>query len=314
LALITELLRREIGLIEGSIFRGRAANLAGSNFDKALSFAPFASQHNYDQIVLIDTGNDHRLYGLWYFGIPTLIDTNHFSSPFFHLVTSRLLNYGPFGATHNQTTLTKFDPRVLAALGVRYVITDTAFDAGTALQLKLELDPYRSQYVYELPRPNLGDYSPTRVHVAPNATQAMQMMASPDFDFTKEVVLVESTETVAWTSATSSRVQVFRDHLEVHAESKSRSIVVLPIEYSHCLEFGLHSSRGDPIEVRRANLEQTAIVFSGSLEGNIAQRYGPFRNPGCRLADYADAKRLAISAVPWTIGNEASIQSHSLRR
>ena len=41
---------------------------------------------------LFYSGNDHRMYGLWYFGIPTLLEANQFSSPFFHLVNARLLN------------------------------------------------------------------------------------------------------------------------------------------------------------------------------------------------------------------------------
>ena len=68
------------------------ASVAGSDFEPELAFAPLITQRNYDVINLFHSGNDHRLYGLWYFGIPTLIELNQFSSPFFHLVNARLLN------------------------------------------------------------------------------------------------------------------------------------------------------------------------------------------------------------------------------
>jgi hypothetical protein len=125
-------------------------------------------------------------------------------------------------------------------------------------------------------------------------------MANPAFDFGKEVVLTDSLPDANWIPATKSRINVFRDHLELEAESDGRSILVLPVEYSHCLEFMLRSSASAPIEVRRANLEQTAIAFSRSVVGSIALHYGPFEHPDCRLADYRDAKVLALGAVPRT--------------
>jgi hypothetical protein len=299
---VADLLQREIGLQNGSVFRGRAVNLSGSRFLEDLQYVPFVSQHSYDQMVLVYAGNDHRLYGLWYFSIPTLIENNHFSSPFFHLITTRLLNTGKIASTHAQTALTKFDYRVLGALGVRYVVTDTviASNENSIQRLRFSVfEPVRYQYVYELMKLNVGDYSPTRVHVAADATTAMQLMALPSFDFSKEVVLLDGVGNADWVPALNSQINVFRDHLEVAAESNGRSIIVLPVEYSHCLEFSLRSTGPDPVEVRRGNLEQIAIAFSRSLRGSIALHYGPFRNSGCRLADYRDAEALGLKAVPW---------------
>ena len=297
---MTDYFQRQVGLVQGAPFRGRVANLAGSTFDKPLAFAPFASQHNYDQIPLVFSGNEHRIYGLLYFGIPILIESNHFSSPFFHLLTTRLLNDGPITSTHAQTALTKFDPRVLAAFGVRYVVTDYEPAVDVPLRLKLELVPSRTQFVYELERPNLGDYSPTRVHFLPDATAAIAKLASPLFDFSKEIVLTDAMASADLIPASKSEIKVFRDHLEISAESNGRSLLLLPVEFSHCLEINLYSGGAEPIEVHRANLEQTAIAFTNSLKGSIALRYGPITNSGCRLADYRDAARLKLSSVPRT--------------
>jgi hypothetical protein len=298
---ISDFLQREIGLSDGSTFRGRFASLAGSTFLEPWTSVPFVTQHSYDQIPLVYLGNDHRLYGLLYFGIPILMESNHFSSPFFHLVTTRLLNNEPILSTHAQTALTKFDPRVLTALGVRFILTDTKLDIDEPLRLQVDLGPKRSQFLYELARPNVGNYSPTRIYPVADATAAMKLMASSQFDFTKDLVLVEKIADADWVPASNSELRTYRDHLEVSAESSGRSIIVLPVEFSHCLEFNLQSDGPDPIEIRRGNLEHIAIAFSKSVQGSIALRYGPFTNSGCRLSDYRDANHLNLKAVPRSI-------------
>jgi hypothetical protein len=113
----------EIGLTEGSPFRGRIANIAGTDFEPQYAWVPFLSQHDYDAAVSFYTGNDHRNYGLWYFGIPTLIADNQFSSPFFHVINSRLLSSPTQKHVRQLTTITRFEPRIFALLGVRFVIT-----------------------------------------------------------------------------------------------------------------------------------------------------------------------------------------------
>jgi hypothetical protein len=298
---ITDFLQREIGLVNGSTFRGRVVNLAGATFLESWTSVPFVSQHSYDQIPLVYTGNDHRLYGFLYFGIPILMESNHFASPFFHLLTTRLLNNGPILSTHAQTALTKFDPRVLAAFGVRFVVTDTMLGNDEPPRLQIDLGPNRSQFLYELSHPNLGNYSPSRVHLVTDATAAIRLMASSQFDFDRDVVLVEQIAKAELVPALKSELTAYRDHLEVSAESTRRSIIVMPVEFSHCLQFHLQSDGADPIEIRRANLEHVAIVFSKSLRGSIALRYGPVTNSGCRLSDYRDANQLNLKAVPRSI-------------
>jgi hypothetical protein len=280
---ITDFLQREIGLAPGSAFRGRVVNLAGAHFLESWTSVPFVSQHSYDQIPLVYLGNDHRLYGLLYFGIPILMESNHFASPFFHLLTTSLLNNGPILSTHAQTALTKFDARVLAAFGVRFVLTESILDVEEPVRLQIDLAPTRPQFLYELSGPNLGNYSPTRIHLVADATAAVKLMASPRFDFAKDIVLVEQIAKAELVPALKSELTIYRDHLEVSAESTGRSIIVLPVEFSHCLEFQLQSEASDVIETRRANLEHIAIVFSKSIKGSIALRYGPFTNSGCRL-------------------------------
>src|SRR5262249_25553420 len=119
---ITQRLATEIGLREGAVFRGRVANLAGSEFMPEYDRIPFISQHAYDATLAFFTGNDHRYSGLWYYNIPTLIEDSQFSSPFFHVISSRLLSTRAQKHVRQFTTITQFKPRILSLLGVRFVI------------------------------------------------------------------------------------------------------------------------------------------------------------------------------------------------
>jgi hypothetical protein len=87
--------------------------------------------------------------------------------------------------------------RALQLLGARYYI---AGHEGLPLSaygnFPVSTFPYRRVggehglwYVYELPHPNVGNYSPTEVKTASSGTEIGAMMGEPSFDFTRQVVL-----------------------------------------------------------------------------------------------------------------------------
>jgi hypothetical protein len=80
----------------------------------------------------------------------------------------------------------------------------------------------------------------------------------------------------------------------VSAEAPGRALLALPVEYSRCLEFTWEPSGAESPLAVRANLDQTAILFSNRLEGRLALRNGPFVNPTCRLRDLRDAVRVEL--------------------
>jgi hypothetical protein len=87
-----------------------------------------------------------------------------------------------------------------------------------------------------------------------------------------------------------------RDGYRVKANSTGKSVLLLPIEFSRCWNITeLHS--GSPARLFRANLLLTGVVFEGKLDVRITFHTGPFNNPGCRLADRADSKAMAIENV-----------------
>jgi hypothetical protein len=293
---ITRLLQNEIGLTEGSPFRGRVANIAGTDFEPKYAWVPLVAQHGYDAAVSFYTGNDHRYYGLWYFGIPTMIEDNQFSSPFFHVINSRLLSSSTQKHVRQLTTITRFEPRILAMLGVRFVITSRPL-AGYTPKATLVVVPEHpdawSLFLYELPDVNTAGYWATRPTQVETTRQAMLRMIDPESAADSTVYEPLQTSLVA---GTASQLRVFRDHLIVEAESPGTSLLVLPIEFSHC--FDVRTLDSSQPRFLRANINQGALLFSGRLRAELHYRYNPWHF-NCRLRDIDDARRLKLSEVGW---------------
>ena len=74
------------------------------------------------------------------------------------------------------------------------------------------------------------------------------------------------------------------------ASSTGQSVLVLPVQYSHCWRI---TSGGDAT-LFRANLTQLGVRFSGNLQLELRQVFGPFWQSACRVADAADVERLQM--------------------
>jgi hypothetical protein len=142
-------------------------------------------------------------------------------------------------------------------------------------------------YIYELPRPNVGDYSPTEIMTATSGAEAMAILARPDFDFTKQVVL-SGPLGVPLVPASDVRLSIIRGGLRVSGRSAGTSLVVLPQQFSRCLR-----ARDGRVRFVRANLMMTGMMFSGDIETEILSDYG-ILSPGCRRADLGDMKQLDL--------------------
>jgi hypothetical protein len=142
-------------------------------------------------------------------------------------------------------------------------------------------------YVYEVPHPNLGDYSPTIAMTAETGAAAAAMMAQPDFDFTTRVVLSTAIDK-SLVPARNMQMSVIRGGLHLSGHSDGTSLVVLPQQYSHCLR-----ARDEGVRVVRANLMVTGVIFSGEIDTDVISDYGLF-TPRCRWADISDIKKLKM--------------------
>jgi hypothetical protein len=290
---IVDLLEQEIGLRPGAPFRGRVVNLAGARSSTEYLRLPFINQHNYDAMVAFFLGNDHHEYGLWFYGVPTLEDSNQVTSPFFHTVMARLLNPENVFFTRAHETAVLFRPDLLAQLGVRYVITGQPLANYRPLR-EIEFVAGRTLYLSELPDPNVSGRAATTATVAPNAADALAQLGAADMDFAHRVVLFEPLSPGPLTPVSRSELLVERGFLSISAEAPGRALLVLPVEFSRCLEFTWTVRGAEPPRIMRANMDQTAILFTGRIEGRIAYRTGPLVNPTCRMEDLRDAVRLEL--------------------
>jgi hypothetical protein len=298
---VSQFLAREIALQPGQPFRGRIASVAGSDFEPEWISAPLITQHNYDVVNLFLSGNDHRLYGLWYYGIPTLLELNQFSSPFFHLLNARLLNAPGSKDLRSYETQSVVNDRIMALLGVRYLLSNKLLPDRAPI-LHHRLAEGQDLYVYSLPDPNLAGYAVTQTRHATDAQGAINLLADPSLDPRKVAVLTEAMQLPPPLVPTRrSTLVVERGGYLVEAETAGTSLLVLPLEYSHCLRADLTASGPVPPRLLRANLAMAAILFSGEVKGTLKLRYGPLSS-GCRLADWREAEALRLGdAREWPI-------------
>lgn len=296
---VVNFLEREIALHPGRPLRGRVVNLAGGRWKSEYPQIPvelqipFVSQNYYDAMVASIIGNDHREYGFWFYDIPTLENSNHLSSPFFHFLVSRFLMPKGVLYTRPHETATVFNEKVLAQLGVRYTLTEEALP-GRVPALTFELDAHHRQYLYEVPNPNVAGRGVVRVTTARTAREALERLRSPDYDFAKEAVLFEPLPKTELVRVSHSSLIVHRGFLTVSAEAPGPALLVLPIEYSRCLQFTWLAAGTEPPQAVRADLDETAILFADRLQARIAFRSSPLENPTCRLHDWQDAVHLGL--------------------
>jgi hypothetical protein len=288
----TLILAEESGVRPGSVFRGRAANMTGRSMDRAVNWFDLIT---HDWVISGEIGNELRVTGLNFFGIPSLFEYVPTMTPAFYATTSRLLAMPGDVQMRSVSVLRNIAPRILAMLGVRFVITDAPFNGAAKLRADLPMKD-QTLYLLEIARPNLGDYSPTIVTKSLAAEDIIKRMGEEDFDPSREIIADVTAQELE--PARHSRLVFDGVSLKVEAESLGRSILLLPLEFSRCLESSSVQS-GKPL-LFRANLVETGVLFSGQLNLTLSIRTGPFLNPGCRLRDYFEVGALRIGEVPVT--------------
>ena len=287
---------RENRIQPSSPFRGRVASVAGSDFEPQWTSAPFITQHNYDGMNLFFSGNDHRMYGFWYYGIPTLFESNQFSSPFFHLVNARMLNAPGARDLRSYETQSIVNDRIMALLGVRYLLSDKLLPARVPV-LSYRLVEGRDLYVYSVPDTNLAGYAVTELRHAASGRQAIGLLADPALDPRTTAVLTTSDDLPALVPVTRSDLVVERGGYRVNADSPGTSLLVLPIEYSHCLRADPdHQSCRHDHACFGPIWPWPAILFTAHIEGTLLLRYGPLSS-ACRMEDWRDADALHIGGA-----------------
>jgi hypothetical protein len=241
--------------------------------------------------------NNYRRYlgnDLWVdplaFNIPMLNEFGHFSSPL-TFALARIF-FGKDGDEFDRTTVvfSRFDLRIARLLGVKMVATDASTIPGGTFVYGAKAGDTDLR-IFRIDDVNLGQYSPIRPRYVRTAADAIAAIKAVDFDPKLDVV-VESQVAADLVPATSSGVTVDRGPaLIVRATSPNRSLLVLPFEFSHCLEMKVMEGQAQLLPV---NLQQTGLLFDDKVEARITYRFGLFQDSRCRGEDHRRADDLRL--------------------
>jgi hypothetical protein len=239
----------------------------------------------------LDSGNDEMSLGLWYYRIPTLFEYNQFLSPEFHAVIKRALQQPPVAHQRNITVLDHPNARILQLLGVRYVLMQQP-DASLGA-LRVTEDRGGEQWgIIELPAPNLATYSPTSVEARSSLSGMLDFINDNEIDLTKRAVSLLP-ETDQLIPAIKSKLSLEDTDLRLQAESEGRSLIVVPLEFSHCIEIRQMSpDNSSAPTLQRIDGLLTGVVFKRRIDAVLSFRVGPLHNQMCRWADYRELKAM----------------------
>jgi hypothetical protein len=266
-------LRKALVPEPGGAFRGLAVTLSGGGEQARAAVGDLLAE-------------------LWITGIPTLEEYGQLISPPFHYLMTRGLGRPEDGyADRNRARITVPRLGLLRALGVRYLVAFGDVDGplrGDPSCRELPVGDEPGRRLYELARANRGDYSPVLARRAGSAREIVGLLLSPGVDLEREVIVTEPVE-APLVAARASTISFVDGGLKVSARSEGRSLLLLPLQYSHALR--MRPAAG--ARLLRANLAQTGLLFEREIDTFISLDFGFGRTAG-RAQDLADLRALGI--------------------
>ncbi|MBL9084254.1 MAG: hypothetical protein JNK76_20810 [Planctomycetales bacterium] len=299
---IIDELKLRVAIRPGDVFRGNVITVYGRESGPLynhISVPTNALPGGAYEFVATHFQTRMKWQDMWRDDLPTLDEYGQMvSPPMYYLMSRGLGSPDDYVSRNIMPDVKTFRFPLLAALGVRYAITDADWsDRGFAKCLEVVSKPGVPLRLYELPMPNLGNYSPVTSHLCPTAAGAITQMKEPSFDFRTEVVLHEPLD-VRLTPARNATMRFDKGGVHVEAESDGTSLLLLPVQYSHCLTINRTADGTTPakdIRFIRANIAQTGVVFCGKLNADFSFRFGLGDNVAARLADRDDVRKLELT-------------------
>jgi hypothetical protein len=179
----------------------------------------------------------------------------------------------------------------LKLLGVRYVLTPQS--GGSLGELRAAENRAGEPWgLIELSKPNLATYSPTSIETRRDLSSMLDFVVDNSVDLSKQAVAQEQVPGPLAPVRAVALSMAGKD-LRVVADSDDRSLIVVPVEFSHCLELiETPPEQGGGATALRIDGLLTGIVFAHHIDAVLSFRVGPLHNPTCRWADYRDLKAL----------------------
>jgi hypothetical protein len=285
---VVAILKAGIALDAASAFKGRVLTTMPIKPD---GDDAWSQQFNAARDWAQTAGNDEMSLGLWYYRIPTLFEYNQFLSPAFHALIKRALQRPPIAHQRNITVLTYPDAPVLKLLGVRYVLMPQP-DVSLGELRASENRAGEPWGLIELAEPNLATYSPTAIETRRDLASTLDFIVEGGVDLSKRAVAREEIGGPL-VPVRSSTLSMANEDLHIVAESDGRSVVIVPLEFSHCIELHeAHPGEGDGPSLVRIDGLLTGLVFDRHVDAVLSFRIGPLHNPLCRWKDYREMRAM----------------------
>ena len=301
---VVEFLEKEIGFSMGQDFRGRYISLL---LTEHLDGREFASISNTTAMAVAVSGvrlaakegNDLTFASLRYRDIPVTIEYNRMTTPLSALFHNILLVRTGDTDRIDYRTITRFDPKLLGLIGVRFVLSAKApTGPGARVAIDQPVSSRPDVKLYEVVDSNHGQYSPTTLRPMTDVVESIRTLARSDFDPLRQALVHGRLPNQPLIAASDVNIHRIRNGLHVKARSEGRSFVVLPFEFSRCLVVQPVEGKA-PESVERTDLILTGVLFERETEFNLNFVFGPFSNQGCRLKDLADVR--AMNLGPETV-------------
>jgi len=280
---ITNFLTEHVGLQPGETFRGFAEDdykyLPTS--DKLITDIVTHWAENW-----LSFGNGMKLFSWGLSDIPIISIYSPYIDPLYFCFFTKLLNRVQERQEVNYLSVTHPDPRILAMMGVRYLVSDFDIDI---LMKGVPIFQWEKFRIYQLNGVNLGGYTPTQTIIAATADETLTILADPAFNPHSQAVLDETEKLLPpLMPATSARLTFQRGGIDVLATSPGQSLLVLPVRFSHCWI----PETSETVRLVRINLVQTGVLFDHALNMHLAYRQWPIVDTACSAQDLADDRRL----------------------
>jgi hypothetical protein len=245
----------------------------------------------YDHVIVY--GNDLTIYGPRFFDIPVATEANRMNTPLSVLFHGFLLIEEGQKERVDFRNITHFDSKLFRLLGIRYVLNHRPLKDEFVRKIDVPNLPVDTA-LYEVSDINIGQYSPVVISLIPEWRNALETIASADFDPTRLAIVHDGwAGSGSLTPATNSRIVRTHDGYRITATSAGHSLLVLPFEFSRCL---VVSDRLNTAQIGRTDFLLTGLRFEKILDTELRFRFGPFENSGCRLADMEDVRAMGLNA------------------
>jgi hypothetical protein len=288
-------LEEHIAITPGKEFRGYAGLYLGADdgFVRKLSPTSDGTMTHDTYVAARDIltrqfGNMFQLQDLWASNIPTLEDYGQWLTKQMFVFNTDLLA-GPdsrVDSTGVATHIYEFAPELLAMLGVRYIVSDGSLDSPLITEVAHETSAAATTLrLYEIKNANLGHFSPTKVLRATSYEEAISSLRN----LQDTVILLGSTTLPSdIVSASNVRFTIAKGGYHITAQSPGRSLLVLPVQFSHC--WRLIERSASKAAILRANIVQTGIYFQGYMDADLQFEFGLLKS-SCRKRDGDDMSR-----------------------